>query len=203
MNDTVALNSKVARLIEEYDMTECVDELEHRWLGKGGDRESLRNLADWFNQRLIGISMERAGVEVIDGEVENLYQLLTGDDVSIKARTQGETRLSRDGIDVESLRDDFVSHQAMHTYLTKFRGVTHPKGEETTSDTVENRRDSIQKLRNRLVVVSEQNLESLRRVGGLDIGSVDVTVGVTVHCKDCEKSFDITELFDEGGCDCP
>jgi hypothetical protein len=68
--------------------------------------------------------MSEAGLNPLDGEAANTYRLLTSDDVTSGERTKVERHLNRAGIDVEQLRSDLVSHQAVHTYLTKHRGVS-------------------------------------------------------------------------------
>lgn len=202
MGEEHAYGSKVSRLIDEYDLDGIGSELERRWVGEGAPRQSLRDLADWFNRRLLEVTLSRAGVRTIEGEVENLYRLMTREDVSANARTQGEVKLSRNGIDFESLRGDFVSHQAVYTYLTAHRGVPSPGRKESSGNAVETRKNGILRMQNKLVAVAEGNIEDLESAGRLSIDSFDVTVGVSVHCSGCSRSFGIGELFDRGGCDC-
>lgn len=194
--------SKVERLLDEYDLAGAGAELERRWLGEDGDRESLRMLAASFNEALIEVALERAGEDPVDGEVQNLYRLLTADDVSSAARTQAEARLSRLGVDPGALRQDFVSHQAIHTYLTEVRGASLPSDDRSSEGTIENRRETILRLRNRLNVVAERSLEALSSAGHLSLGSFDVMVGITVYCQDCGTSADLTDVLRNRGCEC-
>lgn len=195
-------NSKVAQLIGDYDLSDLGDELEQRWLGNGVERQSLRNLADWFNQRLLESLIEQTNKQTVNGEIENLYRLLTSNEISSNARTQAVNRLNRIGVDVEDLKEDFVSHQAIHTYLTEFRGVNHDPDRKRSNDTTDKRKESIQKLRNRVVAVTEFNVKSLRETDRLKIGAFDVTVSINVYCRKCNKSFSITEIIERGHCDC-
>ena len=71
---------------------------------------SLRELADLFSQRVVRVAMEHAGIQVFEGEAENVYQLLSDDEVSVGCCVQAERRLEREGLDVDSLTSDFVSH---------------------------------------------------------------------------------------------
>lgn len=195
-------NSKVGRLLVEHDLSGVGEELEHRWLGDGGERQSLRDLAQMFNRLLLEAALEREGERPVDGEVENLYRLLTDDGVGTAARTEAETKLNRAGIDVEALRRDFVSHQAVHTYLTKYRLVESPSTAESAEAAIENRRETLQRLRHRLVAVTERTLESLRDTGHLSISSFDVMVRVSVYCDDCGTTTDVMELLVRRGCRC-
>lgn len=192
--------SKVQRVIDELDLTGLGDELERLWQGTGDERRSLRQLEAAFNVRVLEASIERAEGRLLDGEAENLYRLLTGDDVATSARTEAEARLERIGTDVEQLRDRFVSHQAIHTYLRSVREASAP--EPSADETVERRRQSIQRLRNRLAAVTEQGIEGLVDAGHLSVGDFDAVVGVSIHCRDCGGTYDVSDLLDRGGCAC-
>lgn len=192
--------SKVQRVIDELDLTGLGDELERSWQRTGGERRSLRELETVFNVRVLEASIDRAEGRLLDGEAENLYRLLTGDDVGTSARTEAEARLERIGIDVEQLRHRFVSHQAIHTYLRSVREASAP--EPSPEETVERRRQSIQRLRNRLTAVTEQGIEGLVDAGHLSVGDFDTIVGVSIHCRDCGGTYDVSELLDRGGCEC-
>jgi hypothetical protein len=191
--------SKVGRLIDRYGMAGLGQELEDRWLGRGYEEQSLRSLADWFNERLLGQRLAEAGHDPLDGEVANLYRLLSGEDVTAGSRVDAESTLEGYGVDVEALRREFVSHQAVHTYLTDFRGASK---ERSSGDRPESVRGTIQRLRSRLVAVAENNLDHLRTAGDLTIGEFTVLLEVQVLCEDCGSSYPITELIDRGRCDC-
>jgi len=191
--------SKVGRLIDRYEMAGLGQELEDRWLGRDYEEQSLRSLADWFNERLLEHRLAEAGHDPLDGEVANLYRLLSEEDVTAGSRVDAEATLEGYGVDVEALRREFVSHQAVHTYLTDFRGVSK---ERTAEDRPESVRGTIQRLRSRLVAVAENNLDHLRTAGDLTIGEFTVLLEVQVLCEDCGSSYPITELIDRGRCDC-
>lgn len=198
----LAHGSKVARVIKTYELDGLGDELERRWLGVDGERQSLRKLADDFNQRILNTVLADAEGQIIDGEIENLYRLLTSDDVSASARTQAETKLSRFGIDVETLLKDFVSHQAIHTYLTDVKEAKLFEDEPSTDASIQSRQETILRLRNRLVAVIERSLESLRDAGHISLGSFDAMVSANIYCNDCGGSYDLTELLRRRACDC-
>lgn len=194
--------TKVGRVIRENELASLGEELERRWLGVDQERQSLRELADYFNRRLLAAALDRAGEKPIDGEIENYYRLLIGEDVSASARTQAETRLERLGIDVDALRRDFVSHQAVYTYLTDVREASLPEDEPYADDEIQSKQETILRLRNRLVAVTEGSLESLRDAGYLSLGSFDTIVSVTVYCDDCGSSYDLADLLRRQACDC-
>jgi len=73
-------HSKVVQLLAEYNLSGLGVELEQLWTAET-DRQSLRELAAYSNQQLLQQRLEEAGVQILDGEVENIYRLLTDDDV--------------------------------------------------------------------------------------------------------------------------
>lgn len=191
--------SKVGGLIEKYEMDGVGQELEDRWLGRGYESQSLRSLADWFNKRLIELKFEAAGETPLDGEIANLYRLLSQEDVTAGMRVDAEATLERHDIDPETLQGEFVSHQAIHTYLTEFRGVSKDQSPENR---LESARQTIQRLQSRLIAVVEDNLRLLRNRGELTLGEFTVILDVQVICDDCGASYPVSDLLDRGGCDC-
>ncbi|MFC6823402.1 rod-determining factor RdfA [Halopelagius fulvigenes] len=199
-SSTTGRGSKVGRLIGEYGLEGEGERLETYWTTDGEDRRSLRELADYFNRRLLRATMEAAGMNPLDGEVENTYRLLTDDDVSRGMQTQARQTLEREGVDVESLRSDFVSHQAIHTYLTKYREAS--REEQADVDRVEKGLETIQRLRSRTSAVSENIVENLAGTERIDLGDFEVLVDVRVFCRDCGTQYDVQELLNRGGCEC-
>lgn len=191
---------KVGRVLSEYDLPDLHAELPDLWLGDSGEPMSLRDLADHINIAVLRRAMEEAGIDPLEGEAENAYRLLTDDEVSVGVRTQQRNRLGRDGIDVETIESDFVTHQAVHTYLTDVLEVSKEKSEH--ANPVEKHEQRIQRLRSRTEAVSENSLSELVHDDELTLGEHNVVVDLQVYCRDCGTQYDIATLFREGGCDC-
>ena len=193
--------TKVGRLIRSYDLGEEFGrQLEAAWTGDGRERRSLRELADLFNRELLATAMADADVPALDGEVENLYRLLTDDDVSRGMRIEARNRLERSGVDVDELERDFVTYQAIRSYLTRVRGAEYEPS--SGHDRVRSAAESVGRLQSRTVSVAETNLEQLERAGELALGDADVLFSLTVLCEDCGQQYDYGELLERGGCDC-
>ncbi|UPM42136.1 rod-determining factor RdfA [Halocatena salina] len=201
-SDQSHTTSKVGRVLVEYDLDGLGQTMEARWTGNSEERYSLRELADWLNKHLLEVAMTRAGRQPIDGEVDNVYRLLTGDDVSSGVRTQARNDLKRDGVAIDKLERDFVSHQAVHTYLTKYRGARHSAPATDDNDRIESVTQAIQRLSHRTLRVTEDNLSTLENTDRLKIGDFDVLVDVTVTCQDCGTRYSVVELLERGHCDC-
>ena len=100
---------KVDRVAAAYDLSEESERLAEYWT-RDDERYSLRDLAVHFNQLLLCTAMERAGLNPLDGEVDNMYRLLTDEEVSQGMRTQARNHLQKEDIDIEQLQSDFVSY---------------------------------------------------------------------------------------------
>lgn len=190
---------KVERLLEKYELHGLGATLEDRWT-RDHDRWSLRDLAEWLNQRLLEQAMRDAGVQVVDGELTNSYRLLTADDVSEGDRVQLRRRFERAGMDVDDVRNDFVTYQAIRSYLQEVRGATRPRVATATAESVQ---QQINRLVGRTTSVIEGKLTQLKASGKLRIGDFRLLIDVRVYCHECDTQYGVTELLAEGSCACP
>ncbi|SDZ82593.1 hypothetical protein SAMN04488065_0600 [Haloplanus vescus] len=199
-DDTGRVRNKVARLIAAYDLGDSFgDELERLWTAEGQERRSLRDLADRFNRTLLESAMAEAGASTVGGEVDNLYRLLTDDNVSSGMRTEARSRLEREGVDVDQLETDFVTYQAIRSYLTDYRDATYERSDGRQVDTV---LDTVGRLRARLRSVTEDRLERLRDTDRITLGDFRLFVDVDVLCEECGGQYGVVDLLERGGCDC-
>lgn len=190
--------SKVARLIDEYDLASLGDELERRWTAPDDRRDSLRDLATVVNRRVLETALQRAEVRPLPGSIAALHRELTATESSAGERTRARRRLERAGVDVAELREDFVSHAAVRTYLQSHRGLEHTedRGPTDAPDT------TIARLAGRLEAVTADRVAAATRRGDLALGDHDVTVTVRVACRDCGQQRPVSELLEAGGCGC-
>lgn len=192
---------KVERLLEDYGIEEYGDRLVSKWTAEDPDeRLSLRALARELNVRLVEEMLDEAGADTINAEAEIYYRQLAGENVSSGVRTQARRSLEKVGIDVDDLQDDFVSRQAIHTYLTKIRGVSSVEGQSSPS--VEAVKSTIERLRQRTKQVTASKVERLRDAEVVSIGSFRVIVDVQVYCTDCGQQTSVTDLLTAGHCNC-
>lgn len=195
------INSKVARLIDDYDLGKTYgDRLEELWTAEGGERESLRALAERFNKRLLEAAITDAGMSTVDGEIANIYRLLTDDDVSSGNRIEARRRLEQNDVDVDQLEQDFVTYQAIRSYLKEYRGAKYE--DENKIDRTESVIDTIQRLKSRIRSVAEQSLEQLRSAERISLGEFRLFIDISVHCEGCNSQYEFVELVKQGGCNC-
>lgn len=191
--------TKVERVIERYDLDGLGDRLEAEWIGDGTERTSLRDLATEFNIAVLRAALLDVGESTISSDVESTYQTLTDDDVPRSDEIRKRRELERAGVDVEDVIGDFVTHQAIHTYLTNVREAELTQDE---GDRVERKKETIQRLASRTQVVTDSTLDELARAELLSDRNYEVFVNVRVLCEDCGADYTIDELITQGGCDC-
>ncbi|MFU1783311.1 rod-determining factor RdfA [Haloarcula japonica] len=192
-------SSKVARLIEQYGLQGIGPQLEELWTTDDPDRRrSLRSLAEFFNRQLLKQELEQADMQTLDGEVENTFRLLTDESVSQANQTRVRRQLEREGIDVDQLKDDFVSYQSMRTYLTKYRDATYDNDAEPVAST----KRMVQRLQSRVSNVIETKIAALKKSGAVSLDEFQVIVDVRVICERCGTQKDVISLLDDRKCDC-
>lgn len=188
-------NSKVARVIERYELDGMGERLETEWTGVDGRRTSLRDLADRFNRAVLAAVMREAAHSAVEADVASAYTTLTDDDVTTADRMRKRRELEQAGVDVDAVLDDFVTHQAVHTYLTSYRGAELP---DRSTDRVE----TIERIQGRTAAVTESTVESLVDAGEVTDHEYDVLVDVRAVCPDCGTDYAVVDLLRDGGCDC-
>lgn len=191
---------KVAQLIRKYGLEGFGAELEAAWTGDGVERRSLRDLADAFNRRLLERSLLDAGVTAMEGEIDHYYSALTDEDESEAVRGEVRQQLEDHGIDVDELESDFVTYQAIRTYLQDDRGAEFQR--RSDADQIEAERDAIERLLSRTSSVTETKIAHLRDTERIDVGEFELFLEVDVLCSGCGTQYSVQELFDRGGCEC-
>jgi hypothetical protein len=190
---------KVERVIDSYGLDGLGDELEHRWVGEGEESQSTRELATYFNKRVLAAAIDDSDVTLVTEDVSDIYAALT-DESADRDSTLVASRLRRGGVDINDVRDDFVSHQTIYRYLTEVRGAERASPSE--ADRLRNASERIQRLQGRTTAVTEQTVDSLSTNDAVSIGSFDVLTDVQVFCRDCGRSYNITAFLERGHCDC-
>jgi len=163
---------KVERVIDEYSLSGTGDELEARWTNELSERASLRDLADYLNQQILRAALNDAGVDVFDDEVETFYRQLTDDDVLRATKNELRRRFEEDGVLIDDIESDFVSHQSIYTYLTEIRDANLKEVED--SDQVAEVNDQVQRLRGRLEAVTRREFTTLSNTDRLTLGEFEV-----------------------------
>lgn len=191
---------KVGRVIERYDLTSMDERLAARWLGTGGERLGLRDLKSFFNRGVLRAAMQEVGLDPLDGEVRDIYELLDSGEPSDRNDRLARSRLERAGLDVESLPRHFVSHPTIGTHLKECRGIDPPG--PASVDKLAVAEERVFKLQNRTEAVVRASIEHLRDTARLDAGEFEVFVNTLVTCDRCGTQYDVHDFLRRGGCAC-
>jgi len=187
---------KVDRVCEKWGLDNVDAKLREQ---RQNSEASLRDLESYFNQQVLEAAMREARAEMIDGEVENTYRLLTADDVSSGSRVEIKDRLRRSGMDPEAVTSDFVSYQTIRTHLQECLGVnTSIESEFDISDA----KNIVFKLLSRTEVITERTIDRLRSSGHLTTGDINVTLSLRIVCTECGEEYTFSRLLKRGQCGC-
>lgn len=199
MTESREFESKVDRVSDKYGLSSVNEELAARWT-RTTDRYSLRDLAEEFNISIVESAMEAADMTPLDGDADNMYRLLTDDDVSRGNRTQAKRQLERNGIDADELTSDFVSYQSINRHLKNVLDVEYPDEDEPVDPEVAAQR--ILALQNRTKAVTENTIEQLRSRDDVVGGDFQVLVDISVTCYRCGRQMSVRQFIDRNGCRC-
>lgn len=191
---------KIGRLVRRYGLEGFEEELERRWTDSD-DHSSLRELQRTVNRRVLRAALSDSGAPPLDGEAENYRRILTDSNVPEDRQIEACRRLENEGIDVEDVRSNFVSHQTVYNHLRSCRGIESTDGksnEERFSET----KSRIFGLQNRTEIVTEQALSTLGSHDLLSPDEYDVVVDIQAVCESCGRSHDVALLLENGGCSC-
>lgn len=193
-------DTKMDRVMVKYGLEEMAAELEELWT-RDEDQLSVRELADYFNETVLREALHDAGTDTFRTEVETMYRVIKDDEGDVGEKIEIEERLAEADVDIDALASDFVSHQTVYNYLTGTREVEYERNIDP-EDRLRRSNESVQKLKNRLTAMAENNVSSLERVGLVTLGDFDVVSEVHVYCQDCGGRYTIAELVDSRGCAC-
>ncbi|WP_158589927.1 rod-determining factor RdfA [Haloferax sp. Atlit-10N] len=190
-----ACGCKISRAAEQYQLDELDERLYHAHQIEGA---SLRELETVVNRRILESALQDVGVETL-GDVSDLYQRLTDDDVSAGDRAELRTRLEQVGVDLSQVESDFVTYQTVRKHLRQSLGVDTSGG---TDLTVSDAHTRIHRLQSRSEAVITETLEHLRRAETIEAGKLDVVLSMRVSCECCGDSYRLADLLNQGHCQC-
>ena len=185
---------KITRVAQAYQ----IRDIDTKLLQQRGQGTSLRELAIFFNKRILSEALDRATQEVI-GDAETIYAVLMDDDTDRARQAELRSKLSRYDVDVDDVQQDFVSHQTVRNHLNGCKEID--TGREPDLD-LESGRKTIEWAQARSEGVIEQTIERLRNAGEVADTRTEVTQSVRVACSACGRSYRIEGFLRQGGCDC-
>jgi len=185
---------KITRVARAYH----VRDVDEKLLQQREQGASLRELATFFNERILSDALDRATQEVI-GDAEAVYAVLTDDDTDRARQAELRSKLTRYDVDIDAVQRDFVSHQTVRNHLNGCSDIDTAR--ESTFD-IEAGRKTIEWAQARSEGVIEQTIERLRNAGAVTDTQTEVTQSVRVACSACGQSYRIDAFLEQAGCDC-
>lgn len=187
---------KLGRVASKYELSGIHAEIKERRIQEG---MSLRELARFFNRRVLDATVGETGADVI-GDPESIYRVLTDEDVPRERRAAVRDQLEFNGVDLDELEKDFVSHELVRQHLRDCLGV---KTDRTGVESITEASDLIDAIQEREHTILERTLERLQRKNVLSLGEFDMTYTTRITCTECGQSYTIDALLDNEGCECP
>jgi len=190
---------KPVRVMEQYGLKHLADALEERWT-REENRYTIRELAGWFNTRLVEKRMRDVGMDPLEGEAENVYRLLSDPDVPEYKQQKAVQKLEGNGIDVAALHTDFVSYSSIYGLLTEEREVEFE--DNSTETRVDRSRERLRRLRERSANVTHKTMDTLANAGEIPEPPPEIHVSFRVECPFCGLHRPADEYIKQGGCRC-
>lgn len=191
-------SNKIDRTIQKYGIEGLGDELERRWLGDEREKESTRDLAEYFNKEVLSEVVRESETSTLSGNVDEVYRALM--ERSEMDSTLVRSRLEQSGIDVEEVTSDFVSHQTVYRYFKDHREVE--RSDLSPKERRESAIETIQRLRGRTTAVTEQTVSNLENNDVISVGEFSVLNDLQVLCEGCGQSYGVAPFLEQGGCEC-
>nr|WP_176705332.1 rod-determining factor RdfA [Halobacterium sp. GN101] len=185
---------KIVRVADDYD----ISEIDAKLIERRDHGDSLRDLATYLNKQILSESLNTGTREVV-GDADSIYNVLRGNDVNRSRQVELRSKLDRNGIDVEAVERDFVSHQTVRNHLHDCKAID--TGRKSTVD-VDDAQKTIEWAQARSEGVIEQTIERLRNAGNVSDTPAEITLSVRVGCSACGRTYRIEEFLEQRGCDC-
>lgn len=190
---------KIVRVMRTYDLDHLEVQLVNRWTGTGEEQFTIRELARWFNVRVVERAMEEHGVS-FDGLVpdpETVYDAIDADDPDEHQESVLEA-LRDSGFPVDDLAEDLPHWRSVYAWLTEDKEVEGGNTREPL--TPQRGQERIDKLLSRVERVSDSTLSQLAQNRDGEVPDAEVSVRLRVKCSECEHTCVHREWIQAGGC---
>ncbi|RQG88022.1 hypothetical protein EA462_14295 [Natrarchaeobius halalkaliphilus] len=204
---------KVARVIDDYELEGLDETLVDLWTRDDSSRKSIRELADLVNAEIVSavVGSELQGMTPMEYPPDRIATRLaarSSTDSRFEDVSQGDINevtnwMESEGIDVDSLTNDFVTFGVVYDYLKnyhdakaseKYRKSSSP---EELKEKVTSRLDG---LKEQVETVTKESNRSLENAGILQETNRTVTVDIRITCVNCGREYPAIEFVEANGC---
>ena len=182
----------------EFDKAEMDDTLVAKWRGEDGhDELSINDLEDWFNKQLLKLVYQEQGRPDPEYKIDAEYEVLADDEIPEHKRAELVSELEANGIDVESLTDDFVSYSTIYRHFQEC--IDAEKGADEDSADTEWERDGLDLARENFrdrVTNSLRALSNKNRLAGYEDSELEFSAHL--RCDHCPTRVPIETAVEQG-----
>lgn len=181
----------MCRVVDERGLEGYDERLLAAWRGESRSRKGYRTLARELNVTLLRREMDVVGLPTLGDEAASKYDRLRGEDATAEEVARV---LEREGIDVEALREDFVSYGVVRTHIRECLGAEY---DPAPSGGWEG--DAVAVARERAAGTAAEAASAAAGRGDLAAGGdLVVHVDVEVECTACRARVDLDRALRRG-----
>ena len=193
---------KVPRVLKKYNIEAFGDKMGEMW-ARDTDRYSVRELEVKLNAKSIASACQRAGEAIDEVTAEDYYRKIATEESEGYIQEQTIKKLDKIGVDIDELRNDFVSYHSVYTYLQK-RNV-EPGGQPDANnpeELVETTQKRVQEYREEQSERVDEQLKQLTHTDQFPDESPETHVAIKVTCPHCGRILPIQRYLQQQGCGC-
>jgi hypothetical protein len=182
---------KIVRVMDKYGLDDLGDKMVDQWTKPPSTRQSCRELAEFFNIRVLDAALREEGIVWDRSLVEECAEIIKSKDKSLTGFD-----LDSRGVDTDEVGEDMVSYQSIHNYLTDNRGINYSR----EINGIRSRVSSLQQMEARMETIATGIIA--QSVAHNQISGIEPNVEITAKCicKACGIRTEMSRYLREGGC---
>ncbi|MDV7351219.1 hypothetical protein R3751_15745 [Halorubrum distributum] len=191
MRNATSTRPKIIRVIDKYDLDGIGDEMVAEWTKPESTRRSCRELAEFFNIRVLDAALREAGIIWDRSLVEECAAIIKDRDKSLTGFD-----LDSRGVDIDEVGEDMVSYQSIYTYLTEYRDTEYEREINDLHSRVKSLRQIETKAETIVTGIISQSV-SHNQVHGAE---PQIEVTTECICETCGSNTEMSVYLQNGGC---
>lgn len=191
MRNTTSTRPKIIRVIDKYDLDGIGDRMVTEWTKPESTRRSCRELAEFFNIRVLDAALREAGIIWDRSLVEECTAIIKDRDKSLTGFD-----LDSRGVDIDEVGEDMVSYQSIYTYLTECRDTEYEREINDIHSRVKSLRQIETKAETIVTGIIAQSVTH-DQVHGME---PEVEVTMECICNTCGSNTEMSVYLRNGGC---
>jgi hypothetical protein len=183
----------------EFDKEEMDSTLVAKWRGENGhDELGINDLEHWFNKQILTLYYQRNGRPDPEYKIDAEYEVLADDDIPDHKRAELVSELEAEGIDAETMTDDFVSYSTIYRHFSECIDAEKGSDDDDNTDT-DWERDGIdlakENFRDR-VTKSLRTLSNKDRLAGYE--NAELEFSASLRCDHCPTRVPVETAVEQG-----